>query len=515
MHACPRCAAETESSRQFCPECGTAFTDPVAATAVIPLEGSSTSNLVGTTIADQFAVDSILGGGAFGTVYKGRQLGLDRPVAIKVPTSAIAADPIMAKRFAREARSAARITHPGVVAIYAVGELADGRPYLAMQFVDGKPLDKILANGPLPAVRALRVVRAIASALAETHAADVVHRDLKPSNIVWRRDRHGDDLLTIVDFGIAASKPGATADTTRLTHDGVVGTPSYMSPEQAHGDVVDARSDLYAVGCLLFELVTGAPPFEGNGLEVLMAHLGQPAPRPSDKHDGVPAAVDALCDQLLAKRPDDRLQSADALVAAIDAALADLERGPRTKRTTRSTKPDLPSHQASHQASQRSSQRSRRRSVLLGAAAMIVLAGAAGFGAWSLGRRDAPAAQMPDEQPDTPNAPVVENGSDRRAVDLDDGELVLHALVPDPIHAGVEVRPHLEIRNKLGQPVRAQELVLTIEDDHGQTKGLSARPHKGEGHYSFSYAFPHAGHYVLRVFPPSVDSSFEIPIDVR
>jgi len=501
LHACPRCDAKTEGS--FCPDCGTAFVDGVAATAVIPIEsGSESRNLVGTVIADQFVVDSVLGGGAFGTVYKGRQLGLDRPVAIKVPTSAIAADPVMAKRFAREARSAARITHPGVVAIYAVGELADGRPYLAMQFVGGQSLDKILADGPLPANRALKIVRSIATALAETHAADVVHRDLKPSNIVWRRDRHGDDLITIVDFGIAASKPGATADTTRLTHDGVVGTPSYMSPEQAHNDAVDARSDLYAVGCLLFELVTGAPPFEGTGFEVLMAHLGETAPKPSERRGDVPPAIDRLCAQLLAKKPGDRLQSADALVAAVDAALIDLDRAPRTKRTTRVTKRDLPAPRRS------------RRLLIAGGIGAIVLAGAAGLAARELVRGDAH-AQVPDESPDTPDTPVVATGSDRRTLDLDDGELVLHAIVPDPIRAGAEVRPHLEIRNKLGQPVRAQELVLTLEDDRGQTKGLSAKPHRGEGHYAFTYAFPHAGHYVLRVFPPSVDSSFEIPLDVR
>ena len=499
LHACPRCDAKTEGS--FCPECGTAFVDGVAATAVIPIESPSEStNLVGTVIADQFTVESVLGGGAFGTVYKGRQLGLDRPVAIKVPTSAIAADPVMAKRFAREARSAARITHPGVVAIYAVGELAGGRPYLAMQFVPGQSLDKILADGPLPANRALTIVRSIASALAETHAADVVHRDLKPSNIVWRRDRHGDDLITIVDFGIAASKPGATADTTRLTHDGVVGTPSYMSPEQAHNDAVDARSDLYAVGCLLFELVTGAPPFEGTGFEVLMAHLGEPAPAPSERRPDVPLAIDRLCAQLLAKKPSDRFQTADALVAAVDAALIDLDRTPRTKRTARVTKSDLPARS--------------RRWVIAASIGAIVLAAAAGLGARLISRSEA-RAQVPDEPPDTHNTPVVATGSDRRTLDLDDGELVLHAIVPDPIHVGDDVRPHLEIRNKLGQPVRAQELVLTIEDDRGQTKGLSAKPHRGDGHYAFTYAFPHAGHYVLRVFPPSVDSSFEIPLDVR
>jgi eukaryotic-like serine/threonine-protein kinase len=517
--SCPRCSSETQGTGEFCPECGTAFVDPAAATAVIVnLEDSpATSNLVGITIGGQFSVDSVLGGGAFGTVYRGRQLGLDRPVAIKVPTSAIVADPVMAKRFAREARSAARITHPGVVAIYAVGELDDGRPYLAMEFVDGESLDKILTGGPLPPERALSIIRAISAALAETHAADVVHRDLKPSNIVWRRDRHGDDRITIVDFGIAASKPGTTADATRLTHNGLIGTPNYMSPEQAHGDDVDARSDLYAVGCLLFELVTNAPPFEGTGIEVLLAHLGRPAPVPSERHPGVPAAIDELCARLLAKKPEDRPQNADAVVEAVDAALATLrgDTRKRPKRTSMSTRVELPG--ANLERSVASTRQRTRRLVIASSLGAIALAAVAGIGAWTIGHHSgsAAAAVVPDEPADTPNGPVVPNGSNRRAIDEDDGELVMHVLVPDPILAGTEVRPHLEIHNKLGQPVIAQELVMTIEDDRHVTKGLSASPHKGSGHYGFSYTFPRAGHYVMRVFPPSVDSSFVIPLDVR
>src|SRR5204863_7208884 len=254
--------------------------------------GSAAASLVGITV-DGFLIEAVLGGGSFGAVYRGRQVGLDRIVAIKVPTHEIATDPVMARRFAREARAAARITHPGVVTIYAVGELPDGRPYIAMELVDGQPLDRILADGPLPPVRALEIARQVASALSDTHAKDVVHRDLKPSNIVWRRDRNGDDRITLVDFGIAVCKPG-TADATRLTAGGLIGTPHYMSPEQAHGDQVDARADLYALGCILFELLTGDPPFDGSGFEVLLAHLGRPVPKPSEKVRSTPPSVDEL-----------------------------------------------------------------------------------------------------------------------------------------------------------------------------------------------------------------------------
>jgi serine/threonine-protein kinase len=469
---------------------------------VRPSRESTGSSLVGSVIDGQFAIEGVLGTGAFGTVYRGTQVGLDRPVALKVPTHEIAADPVMAKRFAREARSAARVQHPGVVAIYAVGELADGRPYLAMQLVDGEPLDKI--GAPIPPRRALRIVRAIASALSETHAADVVHRDLKPSNIIWRLDRNGDDRITLVDFGIAVCRPG-NADATRLTSGGLIGTPHYMSPEQAHGEVVDARADLYALGCVLYELVTGTPPFDGSGFEVLLAHLGRPAPAPSSLVDDTPPCIDRLCAALLEKKPAARPASADAVVAMIDDALAELDgarpagssaRTPRTRRaSTAHTRNELPPGTTAPRTR-------RTRRWLLGSAAALVALAAAGFGVMHL--EDAQA------RADASDAPVAH----RRDIALDDGELLVRIVVPDPLVAGREVRPHLEIKNKLGQPVTADEVVVTIADGKGAT-GLNARPRRKPGHYTLSYTFPAAGHYVLRVFPPSVDSVFELPLDVR
>src|SRR5258706_5543668 len=183
----------TDESGRFCPDCGAEMLAQQKAAATLA------ASLVGVTIDEQFAIEEVIGGGAFGTVYRARQLGLDRACAIKVPTHEIAADPVMAKRFAREARSAARVTHPGVVQIFAVGELADGRPYLAMQLVDGKPLDASIEAGTMAPVRALRIARQIASALGETHAAHVVHRDLKPTNIIWQRDPIAHHRIATVD----------------------------------------------------------------------------------------------------------------------------------------------------------------------------------------------------------------------------------------------------------------------------------------------------------------------------
>jgi len=509
VKACPNCKLRTDESGRFCPDCGAQLvveTQP----RVRPARESASQSLVGTTIDGQFMLDGVLGTGAFGTVYRGTQVGLDRPIALKVPTHEIAADPVMAKRFAREARSAARVQHPGVVAIYAVGELADSRPYLAMQLVDGEPLDKILADGPLPARRALKIVRAIASALSETHAAEVVHRDLKPSNIIWRRDRNGDDRITLVDFGIAVCRPG-NADATRLTSGGLIGTPHYMSPEQAHGEVVDARADLYALGCVLFELVTAATPFDGSGFEVLLAHLGRPAPLPSERNADVPECVDRLCAALLEKKPDARPASADAVVAMIDDALAELDgkraapsqpRTPRAPRlSTGLTRREVPEGTDVPRVR-------RQRRWLLGAAAGLLAMAAAGFTVVHLTGASAEPADVLDE----PSDPEAMN---RREVALDDGELLVKVVLPDPIVAGQVVPLHLAIKNKLGQPVKSPSIVVTVANARGAT-GLNAHPHGDEpGHYALAYTFPAAGHYVVRVFPPSVDSAFELPLDVR
>jgi len=557
MRACPRCDTKTDESGTFCPDCGTSFiaqelaethiktavrgvvaapdVDPNAATGAIqvqpPEDGEpAAGNLVGLTIDHQFIVESELGGGAFGYVYRGRQLGLDRPVAIKVPTHQIAADPVMAKRFAREARSAAKIQHPGVVAIHAVGELTDGRPYLVMQFVEGQPLDRIFEAGPVPPARAVRIMRAIASALSETHAAGVVHRDLKPSNIMWRRDRNGDDQLTIVDFGIAASKPG-TADASRLTAHGLIGTTHYMSPEQAHGEVVDARADLYALGCLLFELVTGAPPFEGSAFEVLLAHLGKQPPAPSTRNADLPQVIDGLVAHLLAKKPDDRPQTADEVVTLADVALAELatssaddssdrtakKKLARVRRPTSQTRPDLPDDYLAALAGTPMSPVRGRLALrfALGLTAGVALA-SVGFMVFGRAHGSGAVASVPeaDDTTDDAAAPLGSGEPRERQINDDDGDVVIHVIVPDPIVAHQVVRPKIEIKNKLGQPIKTAELVVTIADANGPT-GLVAHPRRSGAGYAFKYTFPHPGQYVMRVFPPSVASAFEIPLEVR
>ena len=490
---------------------------------------SPATSLIGTTV-DGFAFDAVLGGGAFGTVFRGRQLGLDRPVAIKVPTFEILADATMAKRFAREARSAAKITHPGVVGIYAVGELPDGRPYLAMQLIDGQPLDKILATGPVPPLRALKIARDIASALAETHAAAVVHRDLKPSNIMWRTDRHGDDRITIVDFGIAVAKPG-NADATRLTTNGLIGTPHYMSPEQAQGEHADQRSDLYALGCILFELVTGETPFDGSGFEVLLAHMGRPIPTPSDRRADVPSEIDQLVRRLMQKRPDNRPQSADEVVTLIDEALADLSRRSggfslaKTLRAKRKTQqptlediePVVDAKGAIELASPPPAPPRRARLVALGALATLVVGGV-GFAAYRFtdGSHAAIASGTDAADGELTDSTEPSAFTGRRTVISDDGEMTQRTTLYDPIVAGTRARTTFELWNAIGAPIEATNLVVTIEGPDGKATGVSAKPsRRTKGKFAFQHIFPAPGHYVLRVFPPEAHSVFTVELDVE
>ncbi|MBS1122916.1 MAG: serine/threonine protein kinase [Deltaproteobacteria bacterium] len=531
MQICLACSTTTAESGRFCPACGAVLTEQADGNSAMAVAATQTAaqtgaSLVGMTV-DGFAIEGVVGGGAFGTVYRARQERLDRFVALKVPSYEIAADPIMARRFAREARSAARICHPGVVSIYAVGELADGRPYLAMQLLDGQPLDHILADGPIDIARALGIARQIASALSETHAAEVVHRDLKPTNIMWRRDRNGDDRITLVDFGIAVCKPGS-ADATRLTSGGLLGTPHYMSPEQAHGEVVDARADLYALGCLLHELLTGVPPFEGSGFEVLLAHLGRPAPRPSERNPAVSEGIDNLVLALMAKKPEDRVASADATVAMLDETLDALEGQampgspplpPRPRRPTAKTRRDRPLPRPAQfggevvapdtAANHPARIPSRTRWIAVGAAGALTLA-AAGFAVLELRRGDR-AGSVEDEIGSS-------RSIKRREIFRDDGETRLRVWVPDPLVVG-ESRLFVELRNKLGAPIVGNQLIVTIEDPDHHATGITARPRqKQPDQFGFSSEFKQTGTYRLRIFPPEdvarSPSTFDVELEV-
>lgn len=273
-----------------------------------------------TTMLGRYRIDGRLGEGAMADVFRAHDPDIGRTVAIKLLKPQFARDPDLGARFLREARAAGALSHANIATIYDVGEV-DGVAYIAMELVDGKPLDEVLhAAGRLPYERVLRIGRQLADALAYAHRAGVVHRDVKPSNILISPDGSTAKLL---DFGVArvGDTEGAALAKTQVGQ--LVGTPRYMSPEQALGMPVDPRSDLFSLGVVLYEMVTGKVAFPGTGLAALAIQIAQDkvAPIGSSAAD-CPPGLRFIIDKLLAKKPDQRFTDGAALVAALDRELS-------------------------------------------------------------------------------------------------------------------------------------------------------------------------------------------------
>jgi serine/threonine-protein kinase len=279
----------------------------------------------GTLVRGRYRLLGLLGRGGMGEVWRGEDEALGRKVAIKCLRAGLDHhDPkvseLQRERFRREARVAAGLQHPGITVVHDFGEAEDGTPFLVMELVDGTDLDTVLDGLPgrrMPVAEAVRTGRQIASALAYTHARDVIHRDLKPPNLL----RTADGGIKICDFGIARLA-GTVGVTSRLGQSGSpVGTPKYMSPEQIDDGDVDASTDLYSFGCVLYELLTGAPPFAvGDPLVIMMNHAHTPPRPPSEVRPEIPAEVERLVLDLLAKRPEDRPPDAMSVLRRLNLA---------------------------------------------------------------------------------------------------------------------------------------------------------------------------------------------------
>ncbi|MBX3192505.1 MAG: serine/threonine protein kinase [Labilithrix sp.] len=310
---CRECSARFGLDAAFCPFDGVALVADTWEPARDPLANA--------VVDMRYEVVSPLGEGGMGTVYKVRHMSLDRFFAMKVLRADLAADADLAERFTQEARATAAIKHPSVVAITDFGTLDSGIPYFVMELLVGETLaTRIRARGPLPPREAMDVGRKLAEALSASHAAGVVHRDLKPENVFLVGKASGKtsatDELRIVDFG-AAKIVGAS----KLTRPGVVfGTPYYMSPEQASGQPVDARADVYSLGVLLYEMLTGSVPFEADTyMGVLTKHMFASPARPSEQiTSAVPLGkLEDVVMKALEKEPGARYQSMAELAAAI------------------------------------------------------------------------------------------------------------------------------------------------------------------------------------------------------
>jgi tRNA A-37 threonylcarbamoyl transferase component Bud32 len=309
LKRCPRCGAYQPPQRTECED----------GTTLIDVEDDPS---VGGTIGT-YRVTAVIGQGSMGTVFAAEHVLITKLVAIKVLHPSLASDVAVVRRFLREARAASRLAHPNVLEVTDFGVLSDGRPFMVMERLSGESLDQRLdRGGALPARTALLVAREIAVALEAAHAAGVVHNDLKPSNIVlFSSSTDEAPRLKLVDFGAASVAGDGDAD------DLTIGTPHYMAPERVVGKAADQRSDVYALGIMIFEMLHGQVPFTGgtNGA-VMLAQVRQPVPRVTSPLGPLPSRVVDLLDRALAKNPGDRHPSMREMIADIDAAVSVVRR---------------------------------------------------------------------------------------------------------------------------------------------------------------------------------------------
>ncbi|MBF5046428.1 serine/threonine protein kinase [Aggregicoccus sp. 17bor-14] len=335
--------------------------------------------LVGLMLGD-YELQRCVGTGGMGLVYEGLQPLIGKRVAVKVLRPELANDAEQVARLLAEARAVNAIRHRGIIDIFGFGRLPDGRQYIVMEFLEGKALDARLAEaGRLPLEEALGIVDEVLAALGAAHDAGVVHRDLKPSNIFLVEQPDGSRYVKLLDFGLAKRGEVPRGMTPQTRMDMVVGTPEYMAPEQARGQAVGPMTDLYALGVLTFELVTGQLPFSGaSAVDLLLQHVDAPPPRPSSLVPELTPALDAFVLQMLTKDPQQRPASAHALREQLQRVRLGAEQPTSTVHAV-SAVPQAP-------------RAGRRTRVLVGAAAAVLAVGAVGLGlAWRAQGAPAPA----------------------------------------------------------------------------------------------------------------------------
>ncbi len=401
---CPGCGKAWPRDLDVCPNDGTYLHEDTAAdhAAYQPpalddtiaededVAPAPSRDLAPGTPCGDYEIETKIGEGAWGAVYRAIHPTIGKHVAIKVMSHKLFDEPEAHKRFVAEARALASIRHPGIVEIFGIGRLRDGRAFLTMQWLEGETLGARLQRGPLPRDQALEIMRQIARALDAAHAKNIIHRDLKPDNVFLVTV---DDELSIklVDFGLAkATKEHDRA--VAVTRSGqMVGTPLYMSPEQCRSKGVDHRTDIYALGCLGYEVLCGRVPFvHDNAAELISAHLNDEPPSPRALRPDLAPQIERMLVRMIAKRPDDRptlgdvrqtigavLRRAAQPLQAFSAPL-DLESATTADDQAPPVKPQ------------------RRRWLVIAIAALVVIAlGIFAFSSLSEARRQPPAATAP------------------------------------------------------------------------------------------------------------------------
>jgi serine/threonine-protein kinase len=424
---CPRCRTSFADPSRFCRECGADMTRASALEAAAQSASSSSSSEVpsadrrltdsnaqwlGKIVDGRYRVVEVIGRGGMGVVYRVEHLRMGKVAAMKVLHRDLIGDPEVVQRFEREAAAVSKLHHPHTVQVFDFGT-ANGALYLIMEYVRGLDMAHIVQrDGPMPWSRAAPLLAQICGGLQEAHELGIVHRDLKPENVLITRTAGGRDYAKVLDFGLAKLEQ-RKEPTTETDRQQIVGTPYFMSPEQIRGDAVDARSDVYSFGALMFELITGEHLFAGStAVGVLTKHLTAEPDAPSNRRPklGIDPRVDHICLKCVAKDPAARWKSAAQLAEAIEEVYAEtvgystpaggraasrgFVRVPEEESAVRLRRSDLDAFERGLR---------RRRSVMLGGTTLLVV-GALGAGAWYVLREPPPLTEEREPNDDAAHA---------------------------------------------------------------------------------------------------------------
>jgi len=332
MTTCLNCGHQNEGGFLYCPQCGTKA----------PESGDSGDSLIGRTLNQKYRVMTEIGAGAMGTVYLGEHIGLKKKVALKVlhPDLQLADESL--QRFQREGIAAGKFTHPNAIQIFDFDKGENDTLYLAMEYVEGSNLKVFLRRkGRLPVATTLRLIRQILSVLSEAHRHGIIHRDLKPDNIMVTTGTRGELRIKVLDFGLSKLVDLSLDGSLRTVSGRIMGTPLYMSPEQCAGEEADGRSDLYAAGLILYEMLAGFRPFQDESTtELILTRTTKEAPSLLTEHPEVriPEVLDQIIHKALERRREDRYQHAEDMLTALDAVP---ESGSSAATTTSATRTEM------------------------------------------------------------------------------------------------------------------------------------------------------------------------------
>ncbi|MBN2724966.1 MAG: protein kinase [Deltaproteobacteria bacterium] len=311
MKVCPACNATYEDDKVFCPKDGGKLVEAGSA---------DSDSRIGQVINKRYRLDRLLGEGGMGEVYEASHVIINKKVAIKFLRPEITSSTEAVKRFYQEATSASSIGHENIIEIDDFGELEDGTIYLSMEFLQGKALSDVMLSGPLDTARALDFMKQICDGLNAAHVKNIVHRDMKPENVIIVKNRKGREIVKILDFGIAKMSSNE-GEGQGLTKTGTIfGTPHYMAPEQAMGNKLDHRADIYSVGVIMFEIFTGSVPFKAESfMGILTQHITTPPPPPTTLNSNIHPRIEQTILKAMAKDPDERFQTMGEFLADLNA----------------------------------------------------------------------------------------------------------------------------------------------------------------------------------------------------